>query len=100
VGTSKESQLKAFVVFMSDNPDAAETQLKKAAATGKISQNVPLTVFQTSEGPDNYEISKDAEVTVMLWNKSKVTQSKGFAKDQKLSAEDVKKFVDSAKGLK
>jgi hypothetical protein len=100
VGAGKDAQLKAFVVYLSDNPDAAETQLKKAAAEGKISKNVPLTVYQTSEGPDNYEIAKNADVTVMLWNKSKVTESKGFGKDQKLSAEDVKKFLDSAKALK
>jgi hypothetical protein len=74
--------------------------MKKAAAEGKISKNVPLTVFQTSEGPDNYEIAKNADVTVMLWNKSKVAESKGFGKDQKLSADDVKKFVETAKSLK
>ena len=101
VGQNKDKELKAFVVYLTDDPDAAEPQLKKMAAGSKISKNVPLTVFQTSEGPDNYEIAKGADVTVMVWNKSKVQATEAFGKGQKLTAADVKKVMaDTAKALK
>jgi hypothetical protein len=96
VGKNKDKDLKAFVVYMTDDPDSAEGKLKEMAAAGKISKNVPLTVFQTSEGPDNYEISKSADVTVLVWNKSKVQANEAFGKGQKLTTADVKKVLEDA----
>ncbi|MFO0869914.1 MAG: hypothetical protein U0935_13355 [Pirellulales bacterium] len=93
VGKNKDKELKAFVVYLTDDPDAAEPKLKEMAASDKISPNVPLTVFQTSEGPDNYEIAKSADVTVLVWNKSKVQANAAFGKGQKLSAEDISKVL-------
>lgn len=101
VGSHKDKDLKSFVVFMTDEPDAANSKLKAMASSGKISKNVPLTVFQTSEGPDGYQISPDADVTVLVWNKSKVAANEAFGKGQKVSADDVKRVVASVqKALK
>ncbi|MFM8250035.1 MAG: hypothetical protein ACKOBW_00405 [Planctomycetota bacterium] len=94
VGQNKGKSMKAFVVYLSDEPDAAEPKLKAMAKTQKLS-NTPLTVFQTSEGPDGYKIARDADVTVMVWNKGKVQANHAFGKD-KLAEKDVKAVVAAA----
>jgi hypothetical protein len=91
VGANKDKKLSAFVVLLTDDADAGAKQLAKLAADGKIT-NVPLTVFDGQAGPDSYKISKDAAVTVMLWNKSRVEANHSFAAG-KLSADDAKKVA-------
>ena len=96
---AKNAGMKAFVVYLSDDPDTAEPKLKAIAKTNKIAKT-PLTVFQTSEGPDSYKIARDADVTVMMWNKGKVVGNRAFGKD-KIADTDVKALVaESAKVLK
>ena len=101
VGKNQDSQMKALVVYLSDDPDSAEAKLKDTAKKLGLSANTPLTVFQTSEGPDNYKISKDAEITVLMWTNSKVKANHAFAKGATLSNDDIKKIVaDTTKILK
>lgn len=71
VGQNKDAQLSAFVVLLTDNPEAAEKKLQEIAQKNKI-QNVPLTVFDGTAGPPAYKISEKADVTVLMWNKSNV----------------------------
>lgn len=71
--------MRAFVVLLTDDPDAAEGKLQEVAVKNKI-KNVPLTIFDGVTGPPSYKISKDAEVTVLMWNKHKVKANHGFAK--------------------
>jgi len=72
VGKNREDhKMAAFVVMLTDEPDAAETDLKKIAKDAGI-QHTPLTVFDNSVGPNNYKISADADVTVMMWVDSEV----------------------------
>lgn len=89
IGTDKK--LNAFVVLLTDDADAGAKQLEKLAAEQKIS-NVPLTVFDGAAGPEKYKIAKDAGVTVMMWNKSRVAVNHAFAPG-KLTAEDAKKVA-------
>ena len=93
VGKNQDQQMKALVVYLSDDPDSAEAKLKDTAKKLGLSPNTPLTVFQTNEGPDNYKISKDAEITVMMWTNSKVKANHAFGKGSKLSDADIKKVV-------
>lgn len=79
VGKNSEKQMKAFVVLLTDDPDAAEPKLAELAKKNKI-KNVPLTVFDGIAGPPSYKLKKDAEVTVLMWNKSRVKANHGFAK--------------------
>ena len=58
--------MAAFVVLLTEDPDAAESELKAFAAEHGI-KNVPLTIYDGSAGPQNYKIANDAEVTVNLW---------------------------------
>ena len=91
VAAHKDKKLSAFVVLLTDDADAGAKQLAKLAADKKIA-NVPLTVFDGKAGPEEYKISKDATVTVMMWNKSRVEANHAFAAG-KLSADEAKKVA-------
>ena len=79
VGKNKASQLKAFVVVLSDDPDADEPKLKALAKKHGI-KNVPLTIFDGISGPPPYKINKGAETTILMWKRGKVASNKGFEK--------------------
>ena len=98
VGEGKDKNLCGFVVLLTDDADAGAKKLAKLAEEQKI-KNVPLTVFDGTAGPEEYKISKDAAVNVMMWNKSKVKVNHAFAAG-KLTADDAKKVAgDTSKIL-
>lgn len=78
VAKSGDKKMKAFVVLLTDDPDAAEPMLKKVAEKNKI-KNVPLTIFDGPKGPTDYELSDDADLTVLMWVKSDVKVNHAFA---------------------
>ncbi len=98
VGKNGEKQMKAFVVVLTDKPEEQEKSLPEVAKKHNI-KSVPLTVFDSPAGPPNYKIAKDAEVTVMMWNKSEVKANQAFAKGKfdKKAVEGV--VADTAKIL-
>lgn len=89
VGANSDKKMAAFVVLLTDDPDAAETKLAEVAKKNGI-KNVPLTFYDGSAGPSNYKIAKDADVTVMMWSESDVKVNHAFAKGE-LKKGDVKK---------
>ena len=98
VAANKNKEMSAFVVLLTDDADKAAKDLAKVAEEAKVS-NVPLTVFDGNAGPESYKISKDAGVTVLMWNKSRVKVNHAFAPG-KLTEEDVKKVAaDTSKIL-
>ena len=92
VGENKDKNMCAFVVLLTDDADKGAKELEKLAKDQKIS-NTPLTVFDGEAGPEAYKISKDAAVSVMMWNKSRVAVNHAF-ESAKLSDEEVKKVAD------
>ncbi len=66
VAQHQDQKMAAFVVLLGDDPAAAEGQLKALAKKHNI-KNVPLTIFDGKAGPSTYKISKDADLTVMMW---------------------------------
>ena len=91
VGANQDKKMCAFVVLLTDDADAGAKQLEKLAADKKIT-NVPLTVYDGVAGPESYKISKDAGVTVLMWNKQRVQANHAFAPG-KLTGDDVKKIA-------
>lgn len=85
----------AFVVFLTDDPDALESKLTDVAAKAKI-KNTPLTIYDGIAGHPDYKVSKDAEVTVMMWTKRKVDVNFAFGKGE-LDKDAIKKIVEAAK---
>jgi len=91
---SKTTTNRAFLVLLSDDPDADSAKLKALAKKHKI-KNVPLTIFDGIAGPPSYKINKGAEVTVLMWTKAKIKVNRGFAKGE-LTKKTVKSVVADA----
>jgi hypothetical protein len=75
---NKDAKMGSFVVVMTDDTDKMEKALKEMAEKEKISK-VVLTI-DSAAGPDDYKISKDADVTVLLYKKKEVVKNFAFAK--------------------
>ncbi|MBI2803537.1 MAG: hypothetical protein HYX68_00970 [Planctomycetes bacterium] len=84
-----DKKMGSFAVFCNDAEDLP-AKLKTLAAKQKLKSFV--LAVDNPTGPDAYKISKDADVTVVLYNKSKVIANYAFKKGQ-LSASDVTKIV-------
>lgn len=99
VGAHSDKKMAAFVVLLTNDPDAAEPKLKELAEKHKI-EKTPLTVFEGQAGPAEYKIAKDADVTVMMWLERDVKVNYVFEKG-KLDKAAIEKIVkDTAKILK
>ena len=73
----ENNKLKSFVVLLSQDSQKAAVDLRKLAADAGI-KHVPLTVSgDPAEVPD-YELSKNADVTVVMWSEHKVRAAHGF----------------------
>lgn len=66
VGKNRDEKMAAFVVLLSDQPETQTENLKTVASKNALT-HTPLTVYSDSEGPASYRLSKDADVTVMMW---------------------------------
>jgi hypothetical protein len=73
----ENNKLKSFVVLLTPDGDKAAQDLKKLAADAGI-KNVPLTVHRDPGEVPDYEISKKADVTVVMWTGHKVKAARGF----------------------
>lgn len=99
VAAKKDENLKGFVVFIADETDALEPKVTKLAEEKKIAAT-PLTVFKGVDGPDGYEIAKDADVTVLMWVGGEVKANLAFApgklEEKSIThlTEDVKKILE------
>ena len=92
-----KAELNGFVVFCSNN-DKLEGNLKAFAEKAKL-KNVVLAIEEPA-GPEKYNISKDADVTVVLYKERVVTANYSFAKG-KLTEKDIEKVsADIAKLVK
>ena len=95
VEDKKGSETKhAFVVYLTDDADAAAGELETFAEKHQI-KNVPLTVFDGEAGPPKYNIAKEAEVTIMMWADKKVKVNQAFAANE-LDKNAVKKVLKHA----
>lgn len=84
----------AFVVYLADKPAGIAARLKKLSDMTGLAKT-PLTLFPSSEGPDGYHLSPEADVTVLVWSDVKVRASRAFGKER-LSEDDVKNVLDDA----
>lgn len=97
VAKNEEKKMAAFVVVLTDEADATETKLASLAKDSKI-EKTPLTLIEGQAGPDGYKISKDAEVTVMMWVEGEVKVNHAFAKG-KLDKKAVEAIVADTKKI-
>ena len=67
----ENSALKSFVVIVPKKGDKPANDLKKLAKDASI-KHVPLTIGESPDGPPDYELAKDADITVLMWNRHTV----------------------------
>ena len=76
---SQEKKFNSFVVLMTDD-EKAEDQLKALAEKTGIKKTV-LTIDNPA-GPPAFKISKNAEITVLLYNKRDVKANYAYGKGE------------------
>lgn len=72
----ENNKLKSFVVFLT-NSDGAADELKKLAKDAGI-QHIPLTLHKDPAELPDYELSKKADITVLMWTGHKVKVNHAF----------------------
>jgi hypothetical protein len=98
-----KQRMGSFVVFCNDDEDL-KGKLKDLAKTEKLQETI-LTIDQPT-GPSAYKISKDADVTVILYDNRTVKANYAFKKgelkdaDIKSIMKDVEKMVSAEKPSK
>jgi len=80
--SNSSAKMGSFVVFLASEDDAKkmETSLAEYAKKENIKSTV-LTIDNVA-GPQGYNIDKDAEVTVVLYNKRTVKANHAFRKGE------------------
>ncbi len=68
----ENGKLKSFVVILTAKDDKSTADALQKLAKDDGVRHVPLTLHQNPEGPGDYEIAKDADVTVLMWKNHKV----------------------------
>lgn len=97
VARNSQQKMASFVVLLSDEPDKQKPKLAHAAAQQKLA-NVPLTVYENSEGPRAYKLSDDAAVTVLMWVENSVKVNHAYSQGQ-LTEQEIEKIVSDTKKI-
>ena len=84
-----DKKMGSFAVFCND-AEGLDGKLKSLAEAQKLQKFV--LAIDNPTGPEPYKIAKEADVTVVLYNKSKVIANYTFKKGE-LKASDVEKIV-------
>lgn len=96
---NEDQKMAAFVVVLSDDPKSAAAKLEEVAKKQEI-DNVPLTTFENKQGPSEYKIASDSDVTVIMWRRGEVKANHALKKGE-LNADAIKRLVaDTSKILK
>lgn len=88
-GKNKSARMGSFVIFCSD-AEGLEKQLKELVAKEKL-QAIILAIDNPS-GPPKYKVAKEADVTVVLYDKRKVKANHAYQKGQ-LTDTEIGKIV-------
>ena len=87
---NRDCRMGSFVVFCSDD-EGLEKKLKDLAEKEKLDKTI-LATFAKKDGPEDYDINKDADVTVICYKGKKVKANRAFKKVE-FKAEDVEKIL-------
>ncbi len=86
----ENGSLKSFVVIMTKDFENTKAALEKLAKEAGV-KNVPLTMIGEKNGPPDYEISTDSDITVLMWNQSSVKVNHAYKGE--LTDKDIKSIV-------
>jgi hypothetical protein len=93
---AKNKKMASFIVFLSDEEGMAK-KLKALAKKEKLKECV-LTLMENQAGPEGYNISKDADVTVVLYVNKTVKVNHAFKKGQ-LTDKAITKIIADLKEI-
>jgi hypothetical protein len=85
-----EHKMGSFIVFLNDDEEL-DKKLKDLADKEHLSK-ISMATMSNKSGPEAYKIDKDAEVTVILYNKNKCEATYAFKKGE-MTESDVDKIV-------
>jgi hypothetical protein len=77
VADDKAAGLRAWVTFLSDDQTALDSKIVEWGKKYAL-RDVPLGVFENVDGPPSYRLSRDADVTVLLFVNRKVVANFAF----------------------
>jgi hypothetical protein len=86
---NKKHEMGSFVVFLSDK-EGLDKELKQMAGDAGLKKIV--LAIDNPAGPQKYKVSKEADVTVVLYNEHLVKANYAFKKGQ-LKNKDIEKIV-------
>jgi len=86
----ENASLKSFVVIMTNDGEKTADALRKLAQEAGV-KNVPLTMIGEKDGPPDYEIARDADITVLMWKQHEVKVNHGYKGE--LTDKDVETIV-------
>jgi hypothetical protein len=73
----KTTGLRAWVTFLHEDQTSFDSKVVKWSQDHAI-RRVPLGVFEDAGGPPSYRLSRDADVTVLLFVKQQVAANFAF----------------------
>jgi hypothetical protein len=73
----KKAELRAWVTFLAEDEAGLNAKVVQWGQKHAVRQ-VPLGVFEDADGPPSYRLSRDADVTVLLFVKQKVVANFAF----------------------
>ena len=85
---AENGRLKSFVVLCGGEPGSSREELQKLAHQNGI-KSIPLTMYGEPGGPPDYELSRNADITILMWDHHKVKVNhayKGELTDKEVSA--------------
>jgi hypothetical protein len=91
-----DAKMGSFVVFLNSDSEKLEKELKGLAAKQELKKCV-LSIDNPA-GPEEYKVSKDADVTVVLYKERKVLSNYAFKKGE-LKDKDIEKIVSDISTL-
>lgn len=93
---NRQAQMGSFVVFLSDNA-GLKAELERVAKERKLKQIV--LAIDAPAGPDGFAVAKDAEVTVVLYDRHLVKANHAFRGGELTAAAQEKILADLPKIL-
>jgi hypothetical protein len=77
VGDNQKAELRGWVTFLSSDQTTFDPQVTEWGKKHAV-RRMPLGVFESENGPPSYRLSRDADVTVLLYVKQKVVSNFAF----------------------
>jgi hypothetical protein len=101
VADNKKAELRGWVTFLSDDQPTFDPKVDRWGQQHAV-RHVPLGVFEDLTGPPAYRLAADADVTVLLFAKRKVTANFAFRAGELTEerAKDVEKALAGLLGKK